>query len=76
MLNDPSRGRVTTWPVALVVASPTQADYPGLRRLVLVNKTIVIKHTGIESLEKRASVSSLAPEEKSPAQLLRLIRGH
>ena len=67
---------MTTWRVAAVVATPSQADYPGLRSLVLVDKTTVIKRTGIESSEQRAYVSSLAPEEKSPAQLLGLIRGH
>lgn len=67
---------MTTWRVAVVVATPSQADYPGLRSLVLVDKTTVQKCDGSESREQRAYVSSLAPEEKSPAQLLGLIRGH
>ena len=41
-----------------------------------MNKTTVIKRAGIESRVKSAYVSSLAPEEKSPSQLLGLIRGH
>ena len=67
---------MTTWRVAVVVATPSQADYPGLRSLVLVDKTTVLKRDGTESREQRAYVSSLAPEDTSPAQLLGLIRGH
>jgi predicted transposase YbfD/YdcC len=58
------------------MATPTQADYPGLRSLVLIEKTTVRKRDGQRSEEQRAYASSLGPEEKSPAQLLGLIRGH
>lgn len=67
---------MTTWRVGVVVAAPCQADYPGLRSLVLVDKTAVRKRDGHETSEQRAYASSFAPEEKSPAQLLALIRGH
>ncbi|MCC5022988.1 MAG: transposase family protein [Candidatus Synoicihabitans palmerolidicus] len=75
-LTDPSRDRVTTWRVSVVVATPSQADYPGLRSLVLVDKTTVRKRDLPESCEQRAYASSLAPAERSPAQMLALIRGH
>ncbi|MCC5022910.1 MAG: ISAs1 family transposase [Candidatus Synoicihabitans palmerolidicus] len=75
-LTDPSRGRVTTWRVSVVVATPSQADYHGLRSLVLVDKTTVRKRDLTESCEQRAYASSLAPAERSPAQMLALIRGH
>jgi predicted transposase YbfD/YdcC len=58
------------------VATPMQADYPGLRSLVLIDKTTVRKRDGKKSEEQRAYASSLSPAEKSPAQLLGLIRGH
>lgn len=67
---------MTTWRVRVVVATPMQADYPGLRSLVLIDKTTVRKRTGKLSEEQRAYASSLGPEQKSPAQLLGLIRGH
>lgn len=67
---------MTTWRVSVEVATPMQADYPGLRSLVLIDKTTVRKRDGRETSERRAYASSLAPEEKSPAQLLALIRGH
>ncbi|MCC5024771.1 MAG: transposase family protein [Candidatus Synoicihabitans palmerolidicus] len=75
-LTDPSRDRVTTWRVSVVVATPSQADYPGLHSLVLVDKTTVRKRDLTESCEQRAYASSLAPAERSPAQMLALIRGH
>ncbi|MCC5023707.1 MAG: hypothetical protein J6386_13425 [Candidatus Synoicihabitans palmerolidicus] len=67
---------MTTWRVSVVVATPSQADYPGLRSLVLVDKTTVRKRDLTESCEQRAYASSLAPAERSPAQMLALIRGH
>jgi predicted transposase YbfD/YdcC len=67
---------VTTWRVSVEVATPSQADYPGLRSLVLIDKTTLRKRDGKLSSEQRAYVSSLAPEEKSRARLLELIRGH
>lgn len=67
---------MTTWRVGVEVATPCQADYPGLRSLVLVDKTTVRKRDGHRTSEQRAYASSLAPEEKSSAQLLALIRGH
>ncbi len=60
----------------IVTATPSQADYPGLRSLVLVDKTTVRKRDGTESNEQRAYASSFAPDEQRPAQLLKLIRGH
>ncbi|MCC5025570.1 MAG: hypothetical protein J6386_23570 [Candidatus Synoicihabitans palmerolidicus] len=65
---------MTTWRVSVVVATPSQADYPGLRSLVLVDKTTVRKRDLTESCEQRAYASSLAPAERSPAQMLALIR--
>jgi predicted transposase YbfD/YdcC len=62
--------------VNVVEATPCQADYPGLRSLVLVDKTTVRKNDGHETNEQRAYASSLKPNEKTPAQLLDLIRGH
>ena len=67
---------MTTWRVSMEVATPGQADYPGLRSLVLIDKTTVRKRDGKVSEEQRAYASSMRPEEKSPAQLLGLIRGH
>ncbi|MCC5024840.1 MAG: hypothetical protein J6386_19510 [Candidatus Synoicihabitans palmerolidicus] len=67
---------MTTWRVSVVVATPSQADYPGLRSLVLVDKTTVRKRDLPESCEQRAYARSLAPAERSPAQMLALIRGH
>ncbi|MCC5021666.1 MAG: hypothetical protein J6386_02155 [Candidatus Synoicihabitans palmerolidicus] len=67
---------MTTWRVSVVVATPSQANYPGLRSLVLVDKTTVRKRDLTESCEQRAYASSLAPAERSPAQMLALIRGH
>ncbi|MCC5023452.1 MAG: hypothetical protein J6386_12005 [Candidatus Synoicihabitans palmerolidicus] len=67
---------MTTWRVSVVVATPSQADYPGLRSLVLVDKTTVRKRDLTESCEQRAYASSLAPAERSPAQMRALIRGH
>lgn len=67
---------MTTWRVGVEVATPSQADYPGLRSLVLIDKTTVRKCDGKHSGEQRAYASSLAPEEKSGARLLELIRGH
>lgn len=67
---------MSTWLVAVAVATPSQADYPGLRSLVLVDKTTVRKRDGTESREQRAYASSFDPDEKTPAQMLALIRGH
>lgn len=67
---------MTTWRVSVAVATPSQADYPGLRSVVLIDKTTVRKRDGRSSQEQRSYASSLGPEEKSPAQLLGLIRGH
>jgi predicted transposase YbfD/YdcC len=67
---------VTTWRVSVAVATPSQADYPGLRSVVLIDKTTVRKRDGRSSQEQRSYASSLGPEQKSPAQLLGLIRGH
>ena len=67
---------VTTWRVGVVTATPSQADYPGLRSLILVNKTTVRKRDGGETNEQRAYASSLEPKQKKPEQLLELIRGH
>ena len=67
---------MTTWRVSVEAARPMQADYPGLRSLVLIDKTTVHKRTGKVSEEQRAYASSLAPEQKSPVQLVGLIRGH
>jgi predicted transposase YbfD/YdcC len=62
--------------VSITTATPAQADYPGLRSLVLVDKTTVRKRDGVQTREQRAYASSFAPDQKCPAQLLALIRGH
>lgn len=67
---------MTTWRVALEAATPSQADYPGLRALVLIDKTTTRKRDGRHTSEQRAYATSLAPGEKTPACLLALIRGH
>lgn len=67
---------MTTWQVAVAPATPCQADYPGLRSLVLSDKTTLRKRDGRQTQERRAYASSLTPAEKSSAQLLALIRGH
>ena len=65
-----------TWRVSIATAHPSQADYPGLRSLVLVDKLSVRKRTGLQTREQRAYASSFAPDEKHTAQMLKLIRGH
>jgi len=67
---------VTTWRVSVETATPSQADYPGLRGLVLIDKTTTRKRDGKQTREHRAYASSLAAGEKSAARLLELIRGH
>ncbi|MCC5024174.1 MAG: hypothetical protein J6386_15900 [Candidatus Synoicihabitans palmerolidicus] len=71
-LTDPSRGRVTTWRVSVVVATPSQADYPGLHSLVLVDKTTVRKRDLTESCEQRAYASISGTRRTQPCANARL----
>lgn len=75
-MSETGHGRVDTWRVGVVVATPMQAGYPGLRSLVLVDKTSVRKKDGRRSVEQRAYASSFAPEQRSAGQMLGLIREH
>jgi hypothetical protein len=51
-------------------------DFPYARTILAVEATRTIKRTGEQSLQTRYFLSSLEPEERTPARWLALVRGH
>jgi predicted transposase YbfD/YdcC len=53
-----------------------EAGFPFARSLILLRCERTMKKTGVTTIESRYYLSSLPPRQYSPAQWLRLIRGH
>jgi len=52
------------------------ADFPFARSLIVMRTERTVKKTGATTTESHYYLSSLPPEQYSPAQWLELIRGH
>ena len=52
------------------------ADFPFARTLIVLRSQRTVKKTGATSAESRYYLSSAPPQDYTPAQWLRLIRGH
>jgi hypothetical protein len=53
-----------------------RADFPFARTLIVLRSERTVKKTGLTSTESRYYLSSALPEPYTPAQWLKLIRGH
>jgi predicted transposase YbfD/YdcC len=70
-------GRVETRRLAASAALVGYSDWPGLRQVARLERRVVHKATGAVLRQETAyAVTSLAPAEATPAQLLALWRGH
>ena len=70
-------GRVETRRLAASTALAGYSDWPGLQQVLRLQRRVVRKRTGLVLRAETAyAVTSLAPEEATPAQLLALWRGH
>jgi predicted transposase YbfD/YdcC len=70
-------GRVETRRLAASAALVGYSDWPGLQQALRLERRVVAKATGAVLRQETAyAVTSLAPAEATPAQLLALWRGH
>jgi predicted transposase YbfD/YdcC len=70
-------GRVETRRLAASAALVGYSDWPGLQQVLRQERRVVAKATGAVLRQETAyAVTSLAPAEADPAQLLALWRGH
>jgi predicted transposase YbfD/YdcC len=61
----------------LAVAAPPDLGFPHVRQVLRLHRRFVDKHTGAVSTDEVAyAITSLSPEQATPAQLLRLWQRH
>ena len=73
---DHGHGRIENRRIWTSTALNAHVNFPGVQQVLLIEREVIQKKTGQYSIEHAYCVTNRTPAEKTPAQLLKINRGH
>ena len=73
---DSAHGRIETRRIWTTTALNKHLNFPGVQQAYLIEREVLHKKSGARSTELAYGVTHRTPQEKTPAQLLQINRGH